>query len=63
MMRHRAVAARWRLNAAQTLTSACNLDDRPVPMADMPFEEPIWGEATDGAIIPPRSTLAWISQA
>ena len=57
-----AVAARWRLNAAQTLTLACNLGDRPVAMTDMPFETPIWGEAANGAI-PPKSTLAWISHA
>jgi hypothetical protein len=56
------VAARWRLNAAQTLTLACNLGDRPVAMTDMPFETPIWGEAMSGGI-PPKSTLAWISQA
>ncbi len=58
----RAVAACWRLNAAQTLTLACNLGDRPVAMADMPFEPPIWGKARDGPV-PPKSTLAWISQA
>ena len=57
-----AVAACWRLNAAQTLTLATNLGDRPAAMPDMPFEPPIWGEAGDGAV-PPKSTLAWISQA
>ena len=58
----RAVAARWRLNAAQTLTLGCNLGDHPIAMTDMPFEAPIWGEAENGAV-PPKSTLAWISQA
>jgi maltooligosyltrehalose trehalohydrolase len=58
----RAVAGCWRLNAAQTLTLACNLGDRPAAMVDMPFEAPIWGEVADSAI-PPKSTLAWISQA
>jgi maltooligosyltrehalose trehalohydrolase len=58
----RAVAARWRQGPAQTLTLACNLGPRPVAMPDMPFEAPIWGQAADGAL-PPRSTLAWISQA
>jgi len=58
----RAVSARWRQGAAQTLTLACNLGKTPVAMPDMPFETPIWGEAA-GGVIPPRSTIAWISHA
>jgi len=57
----RAVAARWRLNAGQVLTLACNLGDRPVRV-EAPSGAAIWGEAVDGAI-PPKSTLCWISEA
>jgi maltooligosyltrehalose trehalohydrolase len=56
----RAVLARWRLNAGEVLTLACNLGDRPVP-AEAPSATAIWGETADGAV-PPKSTLAWISQ-
>jgi maltooligosyltrehalose trehalohydrolase len=55
-----AVAARWRLNAGAVLTLACNLGDRPVPF-DTPSAPPIWGDTADGAV-PPKTTLAWISQ-
>jgi maltooligosyltrehalose trehalohydrolase len=57
----RAVAARWRLNAGEILTLACNLGNQPVPV-DAPAAVAIWGQAIDG-MIPPKSTVAWISQA
>jgi maltooligosyltrehalose trehalohydrolase len=56
----RAVAARWRLNAGQVLTLACNLGDRPMPI-EAPSGIAIWGTAVDGAV-PAKSTLAWISE-
>jgi maltooligosyltrehalose trehalohydrolase len=61
VLNDRAVAARWRLNASQILTLAFNLGDRPADI-DVPSGLAIWGEAVDGAV-PPKSTIAWISEA
>jgi maltooligosyltrehalose trehalohydrolase len=61
VLSERAVAARWRLNAGEILTLACNLGDEPVPVG-IPSSVAIWGDPMNGAI-PPKSTVAWISQA
>jgi maltooligosyltrehalose trehalohydrolase len=61
VLSERAVAARWRLNAGEILTLACNLGDQPVRM-EASSGVAIWGQASGGTI-PPKSTIAWISQA
>jgi maltooligosyltrehalose trehalohydrolase len=61
VLSERAVAARWHLNAGEILTLACNLGDQPAPV-EAPSAVAIWGQAMDG-MIPPKSTVAWISQA
>lgn len=53
-----AVSARWKLGSGRVLTVACNLGNASVE-AVLPSAPALWGTA-QGAVLPARTTLAWI---